>query len=125
MLDEVRSLSTAFGVVAQVRDDYLKAEFQSLKDLLSQQATQSDLSRQLALVLKDNDHKQALAWLVPPERQRASSRFHTTLYRSREFGTGSWFTNGSMFQRWQEERNTCLWLQGPGKSAVRISSCAT
>ena len=84
VLDEVRSLSTASGVVAQARDDYLKAEFQSLKDLLSRQATQSDLSRQLALVLEDNDQKQALAWLVPTERQRVSSRFHTTLYRSRE-----------------------------------------
>lgn len=39
VLDEVRLLSTAFGVVAQARDDYLKAEFQSLKDLLSQQTT--------------------------------------------------------------------------------------
>ena len=101
MLDEVRSLSTAFGVVAQARDDYLKGEIQRLKDLLSQQATQSDLSGRLALVLKDNDRKQALAWLVPPERQRASSRFHTTFSRSREFGTGSWFTVPEMARRTQ------------------------
>lgn len=115
VLDAVRSLSTAFANAIKARDDYLSTEFQNLKSLFSDQVTRSDLQREFSRVLEDSDHKQALTWLVSEKRQKAYKIIHTTLYRSREFGTGSWFTNGGIFQDWQEQSNSCLWLQGPGK----------
>jgi hypothetical protein len=115
VLDEVTSLTGNLETSGKNRDKKLTEEFESLKTFIREQATHSVFRQQLALLLKDNEHKQALEWLMPLERQQASSGFHTSLYRRRAFGTGSWFIGGAVFQKWQEDQNACLWLRGQGK----------
>jgi len=71
------------------------------------------MTRMLTLVL-DKDHEEALLWLLPADRRKAISRFHTSQYRDKELGTGSWFLDSTIFEQWQGDPNSCLWLHGPG-----------